>query len=196
MDLFVSTNPALTNLDPTVMATADRSVTRTGTEKVLYTNSVQGQVYYVAVRSQDQEGAEYAFFGTATPLPFNQQDNNGNIPLTVLAGFPVAIPDGSPSLPGFVTILALTTQPDAVRKVVVTNAVTHQNFGDTIGTLTHGQKQAVLNNHTPFEQRARGPRPWCMTTAGRGTSPGRGTATGREVCGTLWGTRRPTGCGF
>jgi len=78
-------------------------------------------------------GAEYAFVGVATAQPFGTRDGNGNIPLTVLASFPVAIPDGSPALPGFVTILALTTESDAVRKVVVTNVVTHQNYGDVIG---------------------------------------------------------------
>ncbi len=27
-----------------------------------------------------------------------------------------------------------------VKRVVVTNIITHQNFGDLIGTLTHGQQ--------------------------------------------------------
>ncbi len=151
VDLFVSANAALTNLDPGVLATADRSVTRTGTEKVLYTNSSLGQVYYVAVKSEDQEGAEYAFAGVASLLPFGQLNGNGDIPLTVLGSFPVLIPDGSPALPGSAVILALTVSPGAVRRVVVTNSVTHQNFGDVIGTLTHGQNQAVLDNHTPFD---------------------------------------------
>jgi subtilisin-like proprotein convertase family protein len=151
IDLYVSGNPALTNLDPAVLASADSSVGRGGTEKVLYSNSVPGQVYYLGVRSQDQEGANYALLGVATKEPFNQRNPDGSIPLTVLTAIPAPIPDGSPALPGQLTILALTTQPDAVRKVVVTNAFTHQNFGDLIGTLTHGSKFAVLNNHRAFD---------------------------------------------
>ncbi|HWY74930.1 MAG TPA: S8 family serine peptidase, partial [Verrucomicrobiae bacterium] len=152
LDLYVSGNPALTNLDPAVVAAADKSVGRTGTEKVLYTNSTPGQVYYIGVKSEDQEGVEYDLVGVASNEPFNQRDGNGNAILTVLTPpLPAAIPDGSPALPGHLEILALTTLPDKVRKVVVQDSITHQNFGDLIGTLTHGQKAAVLNDHSFFD---------------------------------------------
>jgi subtilisin-like proprotein convertase family protein len=152
LDLYVSADPNLTNLVPSVVAAADKSVGRTGTEKIIYTNSAPGQVYYVGVKSEDQEGVEYDLVGVATDHPFNQRDGNGNVVLTVLTPpLPVAIPDGSPALPGHVEILALTTLPDRIRKVVVQDSITHQNFGDLIGTLTHGQKAAVLNNHSFFD---------------------------------------------
>ncbi|MDB6018821.1 MAG: Peptidase and in kexin sedolisin [Pedosphaera sp.] len=148
IDLYVSSNRRLTNLNSAVLVAADVSRTRTGTEKVLYSNSVPGQIYYVGVKSEDQEGAEYGFVAVANKLPFGLRDANGNIHLTVLGDFPVNIPDGSPALPGQATILALTTEPDAIRRIIVTNQVTHENYGDTIGTLSHGSKFAVLNNHT------------------------------------------------
>ena len=34
-----------------------------------------------------------------------------------------------------------------VRRVVVTNTLSHQNMGHLLGALTHGKKTAVLNNH-------------------------------------------------
>ncbi len=150
VDLYVSTFSSLTNLRPSTVASALKSTTRTGTEKVLITNSALNQVYYIGVKSEDQEGANYGFVAAATQAPFNQTDTNGNIVLTVLANFPLPIPDGSPSLPGQVTVLALTANPAQVRKVVVTNTVAHQRFGDLIGTFSHGQKFAVLNNHGSF----------------------------------------------
>ncbi len=136
------------------MAAADKSLTRTGTEKVLYTNSTGGEVYYIGVKSEDQEGAEYGFAGVATDIPFRQR-TNGNIIVTFLfPPFPVAIPDGSPSDPGHVAIIGLTTEQGAVRRAVVTNWVSHQEFGDVLGTVTHGQKFAVLNNHSLFDNNA------------------------------------------
>jgi len=35
-----------------------------------------------------------------------------------------------------------------LRRVIVTNAITHENFGDLFGVLRHGQQFAVLNNHS------------------------------------------------
>ncbi|MDB6067815.1 MAG: Peptidase and in kexin sedolisin [Pedosphaera sp.] len=150
IDLYVSTDSTLTNLNPVAIANAQKSLTRTGTEKVLYTNSAGGQVYYIGVKSEDQEAAEFGLVGVATQLPFGQLDSNGNVPLTILGTFPMAIPDGAPSSPGQVFVLAITTQPVQVRKIVVTNNVTHERFGDLIGTLTHGQKVVALNNHSSF----------------------------------------------
>ena len=150
IDLYVSTNPALTNLDPAAVANAQSSVGRTGTEKVLYTNSAPGQVYYIGVRSQDQEGGEFGFLGVATDQPFGQTDPNGNVVLTVLTPVPVVIPGGTPANPSAALVLAVTTQPAVVRQVIVSESVTHPEFGDLIGTLIHGQNTAVLNNHSFF----------------------------------------------
>ena len=147
VDLYVSTNSALTNLDPVVLASADKSVGRGGTEFVFYTNAPLGQVYYVGVKSEDQQGAEYAFIGLSSNIPFDQRDAFGNF---IVQGQPlhVPIPDGSAAHPGGVLIFALATQPMLVQKVIVNNVITHPNIGDLLGNVSHSQKFVVLNNHT------------------------------------------------
>ena len=99
IDLFVApptipNNFALTNLDPTVVEAADKSLSRGGTETIVYSNAVPG-IYYVGVQSEDQQAAQYAILGVFSQLPFGQSNTNGDV---TLLGFPtyVPIPDGSP----------------------------------------------------------------------------------------------------
>jgi hypothetical protein len=61
IDLYVSSDPTLTNLNPVAISNADKSVGRGGTEFVYYTDSAPGKVYYVGVYSEDQQAAEYGF---------------------------------------------------------------------------------------------------------------------------------------
>jgi choice-of-anchor C domain-containing protein len=158
IDLYVSTDPTLMNLNPLAISSADKSVGRGGTEFVYYTNSVSvakspgsPSVYYVGVYSEDQEAAQYGFMPIFTDIPFSQMNSNGD---QIVNGqlLPVNIPDGSPAHPGSAYIFALATYPMEIQRVVVTNAIAHQNFGDLIGGLSHGQQNGlsqtvVLNNH-------------------------------------------------
>ena len=123
---------------------------RGGTEFVYYTNSAPGDVYYVGVYSEDQEASEYGFIPLFTDIPFSQPGPNGS---QIVNGLhvPVNIPDGSPPHPGSAYIFALALYPMEVKRVVVTNVITHQNFGDLIGTLTHSQ-QTGLGQHNRVEQ--------------------------------------------
>ena len=146
LDLYVSGNGALTNLDPAAITAADKSLGRGGTEVVIYSNSVQGQVYYAGVKSEDQMAAEYGFIAVFSQQPFALNNGSGG---TVLQGVPVPvpIPDGSPELPGAALIFAINPFPMQVLRVVVSNNITHQNFGDLLGNLSHNQTFVVLNNH-------------------------------------------------
>jgi len=154
IDLYVSTDPGLLNLDPNVIAqcaanvssTYSSSRSRGGTEVVVYSNAVPGGVYYIGVKAEDQMAAEYGFLGVFSLLPFSE-DDNGN---PVLRGFPapMTIKEGSPSAPGAGYMFAVGIKPMSVRRVIVTNIVTHENFGDLVGSLDHNGKFAVLNNHT------------------------------------------------
>ena len=171
----MSTNPNLTNLDTYVIANSVASglssTSRTGAEKVLITGSAPGQVYYIGVKSEDQNGAQFDIVGVATQLPFSQTDGNGNTVITLLTSFPLPIPGGSPSAPQAAVVLGVSTSPSQVRKVVVTNSVSAADFGDYLGTLNHSQHNAVLNNHTFFDvTAATRSRRSCMTTAARTNS--------------------------
>jgi subtilisin-like proprotein convertase family protein len=173
IDIYVTTDPTLTNLNPTaingaatnyfasinagtnstpgVSATAGgvfqmASLGRGGTEYVVDTNSQKDEVYYIGVKSEDQMASEYAFMSVFTATPFSQM--NGGI--QTVNGFvvPASITDGSPAIPGFAYVGGIALYPITVRRVVVTNEVWHQNFGDLFGTLTlNGGHLDVLNNH-------------------------------------------------
>ena len=148
IDMYVSTDPKLLELDETVLAFADHSRSRGGTEVVAYTNAPErpGTVYYVGVKSEDQMASEFGFVGVFSLLPFTEEDN-GNL---ILRGFPLptVIPDGSASDPGAAFVFALCIKPIKVRRVVATTIVEHENFGDLLRRLNHGTVAAVLNNHT------------------------------------------------
>ena len=149
IDLYVSHDPALLILDAVALANADRSVGRLGTEWVIYTNVPPGQIYYIGVKSEDQQAADYSIMAMAT-AGFSGLDTNGN---QTVYGYPVDIPDGCPDSPGGTNIVAFATFPMKIQRVIVTNIITHQLAGDLIGILSHEDAQsaahgrAVLNNH-------------------------------------------------
>jgi subtilisin-like proprotein convertase family protein len=146
IDLYVSTNSALTNLDAEVLAHADKSTNRGGTELVFYTNAVIGETYYIGVKAEDQQGAEYGFVGLSTDLPFDEE-SNGNRIVHVLPPN-LEIPDGSPQKPGGAYAFGIATRPVTVRRVVVTNIISHGDFGDLFGNLSHAGDFVVLYSHS------------------------------------------------
>ena len=90
IDLYVApptipNNFALTNLDPAVVAAADKSLGRGGTETIVYSNAAPG-VYYLGVKCEDQQAAEYALMGVFSQEPFGTSDTNGDY---TLLGFPI-----------------------------------------------------------------------------------------------------------
>ena len=147
IDLYVSTEPGLTNLDPVALAAADKALGRGGTGALIYSNVAPGALYYVGVKAEDQEAAQYAFMGVFSLLPFAEQDQNGS---WILQGInlPAVIPDATTAQSGVTNVVALAPAPIPVRRVVVTNELWHEDFADLLGTLSHGQKSAVLNNHS------------------------------------------------
>jgi subtilisin-like proprotein convertase family protein len=146
IDLYVSANPALTNLDPSAIAAADKSLSRGGTEVIVYANSAAGQIYYIGVKAEDQMASVYGFIGVFSELPFGINDN-GNV---ILRGVPVpvAIPDGTPDRPAAAIVVAIDVVPMQVRRAVVGLSVAHEDFGDLLGDLNHSGQSVVLNNHS------------------------------------------------
>jgi subtilisin-like proprotein convertase family protein len=171
IDLYVTTDSNLLTLNPTsiyaaasnylasvsgptpnVFATAGgifemASLSRGGTEYVVDTNSRPNEVYYIGVKSEDQMASEYGFIPIFSATPFSQMNTNGS-EIVNGAPVPVNILDGTPAHPGYGYVFGVAIYPIEVRRVVVTNQVWHQNFGDLIGTLTlNGGNLDVLNNH-------------------------------------------------
>ena len=170
IDLYVTTDPNLLDLSPTTLANClngaqvgasasgvfnGASLGRGGTEYVVDTNSTVGQVYYIGVKSEDQMASEYDFLAVFSNIPFSLL-NNGN---QIVNGVPVpaAIPDGTPADPGVNYVLGFALYPMTVADITVTNVITHQNFGDLYGTLTHADPGtgadtvSVLNNHDAWQ---------------------------------------------
>ena len=145
---------SLTNLDPNVLSNCVHGAfgdgaslaNSTGTEFVAYTNSQPNDVYYIAVKSETQVAAEFAFLPVFSLFPFSTTDANGNETVNGLL-IPVNIPDGSPAHPGTAYVFALAIQPVQIQNVIVTNTFLSQNFGDLVGTLQHSGISVVLNNH-------------------------------------------------
>lgn len=150
VDLYVSTNPALTNFDAAAIAASSKSLKRGGTEAVVFTNASTAQFYYVGVKSEDQQAAEFGLFGFAGSTPFSEEDENGVVTVHGL-GVPVAIPDGSSEEATPVYVFGYCLQEIQIRNVVVTNTLVHQSGGDLFGLLAHNGQQSVLNNHRGFE---------------------------------------------
>lgn len=146
IDLFVSTDPNLTNLVPSAVDAAFKSLGRRGTELITLSNALPGALYYIGVKSEDQQAAEFGLLAIFSELPFASNEE-GNF---ILRGVPMPaiIPDGAPNNPQAALVFGFCVEPVEIRRVVVTNEMTHENFGDLLGRLTHDQKYVALNNHT------------------------------------------------
>jgi subtilisin-like proprotein convertase family protein len=147
IDLYVSTDPALTNLDPVALAAADKALGRGGTGALVYSNVAPGALYYIGVKAEDQEAAEYAFMGVFSLLPFGEQDQNGSWLLRGI-NLPAVIPDGTSPQPGVTNVVAIAPAPIPVRRVVVSNELWHENFADLLATLSHGRDSVVLSRNS------------------------------------------------
>ena len=146
IDLYVSLDSSLTNLDPSAIAAADKSLGRGGNELLSYSNAVSGP-YYIGVKSESQEAADYAFGWVFSDTPLTQFDAQNN---ELLRGFPgpAPIPGGTSSRPGAASVFGLATGPITIRRVIVTNGLSASALGDLQGTLAHENGSVVLNNYS------------------------------------------------
>jgi subtilisin-like proprotein convertase family protein len=147
LDLYVSRDPGLTNLSPVAIANADMSLGRGGSEAIIYSNATPG-LYYIGVKCESQEAADFGFAALCSSLPFSQVDPLGNL---LLRGSPAptAIPAGAPADPGVAWVFALNPSPGAVRRVIVTNSLSTPALSSLQGALTHNNTAVVLDNHSP-----------------------------------------------
>ncbi len=145
IDLYVSKDPGLLTLNANAVAGARKSIKRGGTESIVYTDAQLGEIFYVGVKSEDQQGGEYGLVVISSNDPFEENQGGSR----VLRGFPAraVIPDGVANLPGAVQIFAVGISPQPIYNVIATNLLTHQDLGDLIGILSHDSKSVALNNH-------------------------------------------------
>lgn len=150
LDLYVSLDASLTNLNPTAIDGSLKSRAAGGIELIAMSNQpVNSQIYYVGVKSEDQQSGQFGFVGISTDRPFTSDDGNGGlVPLAIPLRQP--IPDGTPDNPGSGAWLAISLVSQELRRVTADVTTTHENFPDLLGQLEHGQIGSVLNNHGPL----------------------------------------------
>ena len=152
IDLYVSRDPKLMDLDPDVLDEAFRSTDRGGSEYITFEDAKVGkdEVFYIGVKSEDQMAAEFGLVGLSSSTPFGGLNNDGNLNMMPLPGI---IPDGSAADPGGVSIFGIYIgdPQDYVQSVIVISEIYHQEIGDLWGQLSHYRNAVVLNNHTLAE---------------------------------------------
>lgn len=154
IDLYVSRNSGLLNLDPAVINSPDthRSLRRGGSEFVYFNDSKPGDVFYVGVKSEDQQGAEYGLVGVATDQPLGTRNPDGSLDAKGV-GLPLDIPDAVFAKPGKVIVVGAIVDdggPMTIRKVTVTNGIMHQLIGDLTVDLKHAQTSVRLKNQSSY----------------------------------------------
>ncbi len=149
IDLYVSTNVSpLTNLAAFVQS-ADTSLGRTGTETIIYSNSFANEVYYIGVKSEDQQAADFGFYAIAQQAPFSSANGNGSITATG-TGLPVFIPSSLSPVPALVFAFMVNPNPleQQIRRVTVNLGIQFPTPGNLYGTLQHNGLNTVLNDFT------------------------------------------------
>ncbi|HAV62076.1 MAG TPA: hypothetical protein DCY13_06890, partial [Verrucomicrobiales bacterium] len=143
----LSRDPSFTNLNPSAVAGAIKSTRRGGNEAIQFSDSAAGDVYYIGVKSEDQQAAEYGLIAAVSNLPFSDCDGFACVLRPILPANPT-VPDGSPDRPGGLPVIFPgPIEQISVRRVLVTNTLTHDSPADLVGTLTHNQQFATLYNH-------------------------------------------------
>ncbi len=153
LDMYVSTDPTLLTLNPTAVANSVldglTSLSRGGTETVILTNSAKNDVYYIGIKSEDQQAADFGFYAVAQQTNFSSINPDGSVTANG-TGLPVLIPDsglGPPAL-AFAFMINPLNPPMRLRNVTATVGVNHPNPSDLLGTLQHNQVKVVLNNYS------------------------------------------------
>ncbi|NBP23516.1 MAG: hypothetical protein EBU81_02945, partial [Proteobacteria bacterium] len=146
LDLYMSTDPGLTNLQASALASAYRSTLQGFDERIEITNApANGEVYYIGVKAEDQQAGEFELVVRSSDQPFHVLGANGYSLLMTPIGGGRAIPDGSPDAPGVVRYFG--TGPSGItRNVTFIQSLFHDNFFDLQGTLIHAGYGVTINN--------------------------------------------------
>jgi subtilisin-like proprotein convertase family protein len=153
IDMYVSTDTTLLDLNPNAVATSVldgmASLIRGGTQTVILTNSLSNAVYYIGIKSEDQQAGDFGFYAEAQQAPFSTLNPNGSVTANG-TGLPVPIPDSGLGPPAIVfAFLVNPLNPSMqLRNVTATLSIDHGNPSDLYGVLQHDGTQVVLNNYS------------------------------------------------
>lgn len=126
---------------------AVKSVGRTGTESVIFTNSTV-PVYYIGVKSEDQQASDFGFYAIAQSNSFDSTGNGGNTITATGTSLPVAIPTSLSPTAALVFAFLENPNGQKIRRVTVTEGVQFGTPGSLYGTLQHNGLNTVLNDYS------------------------------------------------
>ncbi|MGB0580930.1 MAG: S8 family serine peptidase [Limisphaerales bacterium] len=140
--------PAITNLDTSIFTDANTllSTNRGGEELVTLDDSSLGEVFYLGVKSEDQQGGEYGLVAISTADGFTQTNADGTIGIPFFPT-PLEIPDGAPSAPGGISLFGIGLISTNIISAEFTNSLAHQAYGDLTAILSHDGENVFLWNH-------------------------------------------------
>ncbi len=153
LDLYVTRgDPSITNLNPVAISNClarapnyFAATNRGGTEIFTFSPSTAADVFYIGVKSEDQQGGLFNIAALSTDQPFTS--TNGNAITVNFIGLPMDIPDGTPDAPNGITLFGFCLASTNVLSFNITNVLAHENLGDLVGTLTHNGISVTLVNH-------------------------------------------------
>lgn len=150
IDLYVSTDPTLTNLNPAAIQAALKSLGRTGDETIILSNSAPNTVYYAGVKSEDQQAADFGFYAIAQQAPFSTLSGDGNSITANSTSLPVFIPTALTPTPALAFAFMIDPNPllQRIRNVRPTVGIEHASPADLYGTIQHTEVTTILNDHT------------------------------------------------
>lgn len=146
LDLYVSTDSDLTNLAPTVVASAWKGISARGTETVMLSDALPVH-YYIGVKTEAPVESEFALLVAAKEEPFSRQEPDGSILMT---GFPLPseLNDATASGPGVSYAMAISADAGVADRMIVSNTVSHARLSDLRGSLAHEGINVGLNQAT------------------------------------------------
>jgi subtilisin-like proprotein convertase family protein len=140
--------PNITNLVTSIFTDPNtlKATNRGGLEILSMEDSVIGEVFHIAVKSEDQQGGEFGFIAISSADEFTQRNPDGTVDIPF---FPAGgeIPDGAPSAPGGITMFGISVISTNLITANFTNSIAHEAFGDITAILTHNTTQVYLWNH-------------------------------------------------
>ena len=147
IDMYVSTDPTLLNLNPTAIKNASKSLSRGGTETFV-TNSTATN-WYIGIKSEDQQAADFGFFAVSQTNAFSTLNPDGSVTATGTA-VPVNIPQAGLGAPAYVFAFLIDPANPImqIRDVSVNLTLSHGNTSDLYGTLNHNGLSVVLNHYS------------------------------------------------